>query len=1037
MAPTTATPIPPPVIPPHPKPKRPVPAGIQTNGLAASSSPSPSMSAKKPPNSAKQSVKAAAAAAAAANNNNSSGGTVTVARPNNHIRSEITALPNGHARSSISAASAPPPAPSSAIEPAAVPVVPEQPPTKDYILKKFVGNPPSLVVHLHLSHFKFDNQDDYFPYTSPMKSFLEHLNARTIPHDMMTEFTEGEVPFYEGCLIVEVHNHRIAAVEEKEEARPSSRSKDDVPNSIHKYNRFITPSPNRPFPKDVAAAAKGHAKKSDAAQQGNRAGSTEQGSSSASDSPQSQKKKAPPMVRIQTIVLFPTQQSRHADIALRACNPRASVDNGVTNGVPPTPSVAVPPTPTGSSMPPPAKKVKREHMELDSGNIYEVEGKMLLGSLPPLDLEPTRNAIGTIVKLEEQAEACKHRFHPAPLPKTRKRTVAEMAADEAQAAGKERYLLVLDERNGQGGSSMPGGDGQQQAKPFDPTFERFKKIEEIKREHLERAQQEKLKQAENERALQERKLQQQQQAAQAQLQQQQVAAMEERNRQEQDAHRAQVQAQQQQELLRRRQLQQQQQQQAQQAQQAQRQALAMGQTSHGHPMANGAANGIPVSLSVSAPMSIANGRLQGAVSQPAASSPLVRQNTPLNMSSPMVGSAAMQASGSSIGAGSPARPPSVVNQQPMSAPMTGSMSARGSQQSHPSGTPRMPHVTPNMAHATPTSRAQMANTPRMSQASPPPNMTAPQMQHIMMNNPGMAHMASPSHNAQHYAQMMAQQQRNIQAANMMGNGGINVTPQQQQQQQMQQRMVLAAQQQNQQQQRIKAALLQQNPHLATNPQTLQQHVSHQWMLQQQQQQQHARALAQQQAQGGVSQSMGNAGGVSYPNQHTAAMQQLAAQQRAQQQQQQQQQQHMASQQGMGQVGQQPNQANQQHMGAQGPQMMGGQVAPQTVQSIIAPHFQRLYSSMLPQFLQSRGVQSPDACPPHELEAFKQKCIAQAKNTVMRQMAMSRQQNPQQMSPQQQQHQQQQLLYQQNMIRIQRQQQEQQQQQQQQHNMQGL
>lgn len=113
MAPST-TPIPPPIIPPHPKTKRPIPAGIQTNGLASSSSPSPSISAKKPPNSAKQSAKATA----------TNGGTVTVARPNNQIRSEITALPNGNVRSSISAAAQP--APSSAIEPAAVPVVVEQ-----------------------------------------------------------------------------------------------------------------------------------------------------------------------------------------------------------------------------------------------------------------------------------------------------------------------------------------------------------------------------------------------------------------------------------------------------------------------------------------------------------------------------------------------------------------------------------------------------------------------------------------------------------------------------------------------------------------------------------------------------------------------------------------------------------------------------------------------------------------------------------------------------------------------------------------------
>lgn len=114
MAPST-TPIPPPVIPPYPKTKRPIPAGIQTNGVVSSSSPSPSMSAKKPPNSAKHSGKAAAA----------NGGTVTVARPTNQIRSEITANPNGSARPSTNGA-VQQSVPSSAIEPPLVPVVVQQ-----------------------------------------------------------------------------------------------------------------------------------------------------------------------------------------------------------------------------------------------------------------------------------------------------------------------------------------------------------------------------------------------------------------------------------------------------------------------------------------------------------------------------------------------------------------------------------------------------------------------------------------------------------------------------------------------------------------------------------------------------------------------------------------------------------------------------------------------------------------------------------------------------------------------------------------------
>lgn len=776
---------------------------------------------------------------------------------------------------------------------------------------------------------------------------------------MMADFTEDEVPFYEGCLIVEVHDHRTAAVAEKDEARPSSRSKEDAPNSIHKYNRFITPSPNKPFPKDLAAQINGHGKKSDTNQQDKGAGSADQGTSSASSSPQGQKSKAPVKTRISTLVLFPTQQSRQADLALKACNPRGSVDGGA-NGVPPTPSLAVPPTPTASGMPPPAKKIKRERMELDSSNIREAEGAMLLATLPPLDLEPTKDARGTIAKLEEQSEALKHRFLPAPKPVTRKRTVAEMAADEAQAAGHERYLLTLDDRNGQG-VSVPGGDGQQQAQHFETNFERFKKIEEIKREHAERATQEKLQQAEKERALQDRK-QQQQAAAQAQLQQQQA---EERNRQDQEQQRAQLQAQQ--ETIRRRQ-------QMVAQQQAQRQqALALGQNAHGHPMPNGQVNGVPVSAPSG--MAMANARLQATASQPPASSPMVRQNTPQNMSSPMVGAVAMQASGSSVGAGSPARPPSVVNQPPMAAPMAVSMSARGSQQSHPSGTPRMPNATPNMAHATPISRAQqLANTPRMSQASPPPNMMAPQMQPGMMNN---------ASNAAAHAQMVAASQRNIQQANMFSTNGMNITPQQQQQRLM---MQAAAQQQARMQQQ-----LQQNPQLAQNPQLMQQ-----FLMQQQRQQ--AQAFAQQQAQQGARQNMGNIqGGVQFPSQQAAAMYQMQQQQQLQQ---------LAAQQQAGQSQQQQMQA-QQRMGQPGQQI------PAHMQQQMMVSFQRLYTQNLPKWLQARGYASPDAVPPQELDAFKRQCTQAARQQIMQVMA-GRGQNGQQMSPQQQQQQQQQqqLMFQQ-------------------------
>lgn len=843
-------------------------------------------------------------------------------------------------------------------------------------MNKYYGYQPSLVIHLYPNHFKFDAQDDYFLYTSPMKSFLEHLKTRTIPHDMVADLTEAEVPFYEGCLIVQVYDHKTVAAEKEDEARPSSRSKQDIPNSIHKYSLFVTPSPSRPFPKE--AAVNGHAKKSDVDMKEKPAGAAEQGSSSASSSPQGQKSKTPSQPKVSTLVLFPTQQSRQADIAMKACNPRGSIDSrqdGSTNGVPPTPSAAVPPTPTGSSMPPPSKKVKRERMDLDRSNIYSAEGAMLLATLPPLDLEPTKDAVGTIAKIEEQAGILEQRFHAAPKPKTRKRTVAEMAADEAQAAENERYLLTLDDRNGQGGNSVPGGDGQQQAPPFDPTFERFKKIEEIKREHAERAKQEKIKAAENERKLQEQKLQQQ---AQLQQQQQQQAA-EERSRREQAA----AQQAQQEELRRKMQQQQMQrmqaQAQAQAAQAQQNQALAnMNQNPHAHPIQNGQINGVPVSLPVSAPngMPMAQARLQGgAASQPPASSPMVQHSTPQNMSSPMVGAVPMQASGSSMGAGSPARPPSVVNQPPMSAPMAASMSARGSQQSHPSGTPRMPHATPNMAHTTPMSRAQqMANTPRMTQASPPPNMMAPQMSQAMMANQAqaMAQLAQNPNMEMRRAQLLAAQQQQARIQ-MMQNGMMNGNiPQQIRQQFIQQ-----------QQARMQGQMGQNPQQMAQNPQMMGQNPQ---MMARNQQLMAQQIAAMQQAQRiahGGGQNMVNINGVSYPNQQ--AMQQL------QQQQQQQQQQLQLAQQQQG----HPQQMQQQQMMGQAGQQAALQ---RNMQQQLA---QRLFHGGLAAFLQSRGLTQQTASP-GDTEEFKRQCLTRAQAMVMQQRQQNAQNPQHQMLLQQQQ-----------------------------------
>lgn len=70
--------------------------------------------------------------------------------------------------------------------------------TTSYILKKYAKCPPSLILHLHPTHFRFEQQDGSFPYNSEMKVIIEHLRAGTVPHEIIEELLRGGVKFYEG-----------------------------------------------------------------------------------------------------------------------------------------------------------------------------------------------------------------------------------------------------------------------------------------------------------------------------------------------------------------------------------------------------------------------------------------------------------------------------------------------------------------------------------------------------------------------------------------------------------------------------------------------------------------------------------------------------------------------------------------------------------------------------------------------------------------------------------------------------------------------
>lgn len=67
-----------------------------------------------------------------------------------------------------------------------------------YMMRKYRKVPPSVILHLHPTHFRFDQQDGTFSYSSPMRFLLEHIKNETVPHDIVEELLLSGVKFYEG-----------------------------------------------------------------------------------------------------------------------------------------------------------------------------------------------------------------------------------------------------------------------------------------------------------------------------------------------------------------------------------------------------------------------------------------------------------------------------------------------------------------------------------------------------------------------------------------------------------------------------------------------------------------------------------------------------------------------------------------------------------------------------------------------------------------------------------------------------------------------
>ncbi|KAL8931420.1 MAG: hypothetical protein Q9216_007207, partial [Gyalolechia sp. 2 TL-2023] len=717
--------------------KRPPPPTVQTNvnGIKSShSSPSPSLSSKRPP-SALHHLPSGNTGATNGISNNANGATARLnsRRRDSQKPSDPQVRTNRLGKGGVG---------DNVLDrrkKMAEPLVK----APSYILKKYKSKPPSLIVHLHPTHFRFDQQDGSFSYSSPMKVMLEHLRSQTVPHDIVEELNAAGV-----------QDHRNSAADSETSAATKSNDK-NVPFSIHNYNQYLTPSPFVPYPHlttDEDAAAKDDNIKPDPGKSGKE---------TAQDPPSSQKipAKGP---KIFTTVLLPTPQSVEEEVFAWANTPDPRSNNrkqsqasaasrtpaSATMPHPPAPLSAVPSTPTTG---PPNKKQK---MLLGESDIRNFQSKLTSSTAAPLFLDP----VGSLQEASKLIESLTDSLHKGdlPSPKTRKRTVAELEADEAQAASEQRFLLIMDERlwNSGAGTKASGGDVEVGAAAFEPRFERFKTIENIKAAHREKEQQ----------------LQEQRAIAQAQQQAANKVKQEQAEHKLMQEKKAAEMAQRQEQQLRYQAMQNAPQKAQSLAALQHQQQLAANQNIHG----NGAtSNGAMTSQQHMPPNS-----------QPQHSSPVARNMTPHSnpRSSPLVGNVShsipmnVTTSGQGV-TSSPARPSSAAQH---GHPGGIAMGPNRSQQRPPSrmGTPSMPNGTPSMQHGTPViKQATPANNPRMNHGSPPHAMSQPPMMNpngIPAQHINMQHLTLEQ--AQHlertklYHQRQAQAQALMQHQHNMNNG---------------------------------------------------------------------------------------------------------------------------------------------------------------------------------------------------------------------------------------------------------------------------
>lgn len=85
--------------------------------------------------------------------------------------------------------------------------------TSESLLAKYENEPPSIELHIYPTHYRFGNQEGVIPKNSPLiRMFFTYMEHEVIPPAATEVFRDSGIRFYEGCVIMQLIDHRNATI---------------------------------------------------------------------------------------------------------------------------------------------------------------------------------------------------------------------------------------------------------------------------------------------------------------------------------------------------------------------------------------------------------------------------------------------------------------------------------------------------------------------------------------------------------------------------------------------------------------------------------------------------------------------------------------------------------------------------------------------------------------------------------------------------------------------------------------------------------